>query len=509
MERFKARKIDLEAGENKVILNKSDASRLGLFSQSRVKVIKEVSTLTAIVEISRSLVESGEIGLLPQVLSKLSASEGDTLSVVPKGKPASVEHIREKLQGKELSEHAIREIISDITDRKLSDIELSAYVSGIYAHGMNLRETKDLTMAMIETGDVIEFDKHPIFDHHSIGGVPGNKITLLIVPIVAAAGLMIPKTSSRAISSAGGTADIFEVLANVTLNLHEIKSITEEIGGVIAWGGAVNLAPSDDLIIRAEYPLRIDPYAQVLASVLSKKKATGVEYLVMDIPVGPHTKVKSMEMGRKYARDFMALGDEIGIKVRSALSYGGQPVGDAVGPAVEAMEAMAALEGLDVPNSLIEKSTELAGMILEQGGIAQGRGKEKACKLLSSGKALEKMKEIIQYQGGDPDITSSLVPVGKHTYEYLAVNDGYIGSVNNHDIIEIVRASGAPYHKGGGLILNKKRGDKVEKDELLFTIYSENENKLREASKLALHLEPLSIEGMILEKHPDHRSVWS
>ncbi|MFO8110812.1 MAG: AMP phosphorylase [Thermoplasmata archaeon] len=509
MEKFTARKIDLEAGENKVILNRVDANRLGLRSQSRVKLIKDKNSVTTIVELSDTLVKKGEIGMLHQVSRKISAEEGEELTVVPKGKPASVEHIREKLEGKELSEHAIREIISDITDRKLSDIEVSAYVSGVYAHGMNLREIKDLITAMIDTGDTIEFDKGPIFDHHSIGGVPGNKITLLIVPIVAAAGLLIPKTSSRAISSAGGTADIFEVLANVTLTLSEIKDITEEIGGTIAWGGAVNLAPSDDLIIRIEYPLRVDPYALVLSSVLSKKKATGAEYLVMDIPVGPHTKVTSLEKGRRYSRDFMALGEEIGIKVRCALSYGGQPIGDTIGPAVEAMEAMAALEGKDVPNSLIEKSTELAGMILEQGGIADGRGKDEAVKILNSGKALEKMKEIIHYQGGDADITSDDVEIGKHSYEFCSVDDGYVGSVNNHGIIEIVRATGAPYRKGGGIMLNKKRGDKVEKDELLFTIYSDNEKKLKEALKLSRHLNPLAIEGMILEKHPDYRAVWS
>jgi len=193
--------------------------------------------------------------------------------------------------------------------------------------------------------------------------------------------------------------------------------------------------------------------------------------------------------------------------VRCALSYGGQPIGEAVGPAVEAREALAALEGKYVPNSLIEKSTELAGMILEQGGAPQGKGKEEAKDILKDGRALEKMKEIIEYQGGDPSITSDQVDIGKYSHEIRSVEDGYIGEVNNHGIIGIVRAAGAPYHKCGGLILNNKRGDKVERDEVLFTIYSENKNRLKEAVKLAKHLNPLSIEGMILEKHPDYKTV--
>ncbi|MFW6304179.1 MAG: AMP phosphorylase [Candidatus Saliniplasma sp.] len=504
---LKGKKIDIEAGEHTVILNNKDAKRLGVRSQSRVRIDNKGNSTGAIVETSDTMVKEGEIGLLENVFKEVSAKEDDILKIVTAGRPESIEHIKEKLEGKELSEHAIKEIIQDITDQRLSDIELSAYVCGVYSNGMTNKEIKNLILAMIETGDTIEFDKNPVFDHHSIGGVPGNKITLLIVPIVAAAGMMIPKTSSRAISSAGGTADIFEVLADVTLSTDEIKRIAEDVGGTIAWGGGVNLAPSDDIIIRAEYPLRIDPYPQVLASVLSKKKATGADYLVMDIPVGPNTKVEDMDMGRKYARDFVSLGEDIGIRVRCALSYGGQPVGAAVGPAVEAKEALMALEGKEVPTSLIEKSTALAGMVLEQGGIREGKGKEEAKRILESGEALTKMKEIIEAQGGDPDVTSEDVHLGKHTKDILATDEGYVGSIHNGDIIQIVRSAGAPHDKGAGLILNKKKGDKVEVDDVLFTIYSDHGKKLKEAVKLSKHLNPINIEGMILECHPELKTV--
>ncbi len=502
---LKAKKIDLVAGEHIVILNKKDVEKIGLRSQARVNVSKGGKTSRAVVDSSESLVEKGEIGLVNKVIDDLEAEEGDRLTVKQTGRPESVEHIREKLEGKELSTHAINEIIEDIVEKRLSDIELSAYVSGTYSQGMNNREIKDLINAMIDTGDVIEWDEHPIFDHHSIGGVPGNKITLLIVPIVAAAGLTIPKTSSRAISSAGGTADIFETLTNVVLSTEEIKSISEDIGGVIAWGGAVNLAPSDDMIIRAEYPLRIDPYPQVLASVLSKKKATGAEYLVMDIPVGPETKVESRELGRKYARDFVSLSEEIGIETRCALSYGGQPVGRAIGPAIEAKEALRALEGKDVPSSLIEKSTKLAGMVLEQGGINDG--KKEAARILNSGEALDKMKQIIDRQGGDPEVTSNDVEIGEYSREIYSNEEGYVDSINNSQIIKIVRCAGGPHCKGAGILLRKKKGDKVEEDELLYTVYSEQKSDLEDAVKMANHLKPLKVEGMILEEHPHLKKV--
>ncbi|MFP3872682.1 MAG: AMP phosphorylase [Candidatus Natronoplasma sp.] len=503
--KLKAKKIDLESGKHVVILHRKDAERLGIRSQSRVTVDNKGNMTTAVVETSETLIDEGEIGLVEKVIDDIQAVDDDALVVNPTGRPDSVEHIKEKLEGKELSTHAINEIIQDIVEARLSDIELSAYVSGVYSQGMNNRETKDLINAMIKTGDTIEWDEHPVFDHHSIGGVPGNKITLLIVPIVAAAGMMIPKTSSRAISSAGGTADIFETLTDVTLSVEQIKEITQDVGGVIAWGGAVNLAPSDDMIIRAEYPLRIDPYPQVLASVLSKKKATGAEYLVMDIPVGANTKVESRELGRKYATDFVSLSEEIGIETKCALSYGGQPVGRAVGPAIEAKEALMALEGKEVPSSLIEKSTTLAGMVLEQGGVRDG--KEEAKRLLKNGDALDKMKQIIDRQGGDPEVSSEDVQVGEHSRDVCSMEEGYVDSINNGEIINIVRAAGGPHCKGAGLMLEKKKGDKVEKGEVLYTVYSELENDLEKAVKMANHLKPLKVEGMILEEHPGLQKI--
>lgn len=502
---LKTKTIDIDARDQMVILNLKDSKEMGATSQDRVNLNHGNKKLTAVVKTSETLVDVGEVGLLKDVCEKLGVEGGESITVKPAGQPESVEHIIEKLQGRELSEHGIREIIQDIVDHRLSDIELSAYVSGTYSQGMNQREIKHLIDAMVETGDTIEFERHPVFDHHSIGGVPGNKITLLIVPIVAAAGMMIPKTSSRAISSAGGTADIFETLANVDLSIGEIKEIAEDVGGTIAWGGAVNLAPSDDIIIRAEYPLRIDPYPQVLASVLAKKKAAGAEYLVMDIPVGPNTKVESIELGRKYARDFVSLGEEIGIETSCALSYGGQPIGNTIGPAIEAKEALMALEGKSVPSSLIEKSTTLAGMVLEQGEIKDG--KEEAKSILESGKALDKMKEIIDRQGGDPEISSNEVEIGQYSKDILSKDEGYVDSINNDEMIQIVRAAGGPNSKKAGISLNKKKGDKVDNDEELYTIFSDHESKLKKAVDLANHLKPLKVEGMILEKHPDIKKI--
>lgn len=504
---FKVKKIDLCAGEYTVILHERDAKELGVRNLDRVKVVGKKTSITAIVETTDAIVEEKEVGLLEIGYDTLEINEGDNVELLPATRPMSVDYIKKKMNGLDLSAEEIRAIVRDIVERNLSDIELAAYVTSAYICGMNLKEITELTKAMVETGDTIEIDKKPVYDFHSIGGVPGNKVTLLVVPIVAAAGLFIPKTSSRAISSACGTADIFEVLANVTLKASEIKNITESVGGVIAWGGGVNIAPADDIIIRAEYPLAIDPYSQVIASVMAKKKAVGADYFLLDIPIGPHTKVPNEETAKKYARDFMDLGEGLNMRVECAITYGGQPIGRAIGCSMEAREALMALEGKEVSSSVIEKATGLAGIMLDMGGVVHGSGKEYARKLLDSGKALEKLKEIIQAQSGNPDVTSDDMEEGKYTYEMIAGTGGYVLDIHNKNMVKIARAAGAPKDKGAGIMLNKKGGDKVDKGEVLFTIYADNKRKLDNAKVDANTLMPMKIEGMILQKIPSFHGV--
>ncbi|MGD0056734.1 MAG: AMP phosphorylase [Methanomassiliicoccales archaeon] len=505
--KLKARYIDMDTGELTAVLHEEDCMELGVREQDRVKIKHETKdTITAIVHTTDSVVNPGEIGILGKTFTTLHAESGEEVEVLCTGRPESVDCIKKKMDGGELSTEEIRNLVGDIAARNLSNIEMSAYVTALHINGMNLRETVDLTIAMVESGETIEFDRSPVFDFHSVGGVPGNKVTLIIVPIVAAAGFLIPKTSSRAISSAGGTADIVEVFAPVEFSSSDLKRIAEKVGGTLAWGGSMNLAPADDLIIRVEYPLGIDPHAQLLASVMSKKKAAGADYVVIDIPMGEGTKVKNMDEARAYARDFIDLGEALGIKVECAVTYGGQPVGRAIGPSLEAREAISILEGeKKYPGSVIEKSCGLAGMLLELGGI--GNGVERAKEILESGRALKKFKEIVQAQGGDPNVKSKDIKVGQYTYDVAARKSGYVSAINNKDLVRIARLAGAPKDKGAGILLNKKRGHQVEMGETLYTIYAENELKLERAADMARRTDSVSIEGMLLAKIPSFSRV--
>lgn len=498
--KLNAKYIDMDTGEITALMHDSDAAELGVREKDRVRIVHEGSGMVAILNTSDSFVKKGEIGLLGQAFKVIGPEEGETIDVFASPRPESVEYIKKKMDGLELSKDEINVLVKDIASHNLSSIELSAYVTSLQINGMNIRETADLTMAMVETGETIKFDKGPVYDFHSIGGCPGNKITLLIVPILAAAGCLIPKTSSRAISSAAGTSDIVEVFTNVDLDSRMLKQISEQVGGVMAWGGSLNLAPADDVIIKAEYPLGIDPHAQLLASVMSKKKAVGADYLLIDIPMGDGTKVPTMEGAKQYAKDFIELGEKLGIKVEAAITYGGQPVGRAIGPALEAREAIMILEGAKSPNSVIEKTITLSGMLFDMGN-GHG-GEDKARQILESGKALAKFREIVAAQGGEADISSDDIKIGQFTVDILAKKSGYLNKIKNKDLVKVARAAGSPRDKGAGLILNKKVGSKVDAGETLFSIYADNEAKLNDAKGLAQRLEPMIIEGMVLARVP-------
>ncbi|MFB0559916.1 MAG: AMP phosphorylase [Candidatus Lokiarchaeia archaeon] len=498
---FKAKLIDISTGLKAVLLNKNDALNLGVRPHDRIKVKTAKKEITAIVNVTDSYVNQGEIGITPPLRNFLKCSSGETMEITTTSIPSSMEYIHKKIRGESLDYNEILAIIQDIVDGNLSKLEISAFVLSQQFVGMSMDEIEYLSRSMVETGEKIDFDE-PAFDKHSVGGVPGNKVSLLIVPIVAAAGLLIPKTSSKAITSPSGTADTMEVLAPVSFRADELQELVKKTRGVLVWGGALNLAPADDLIIQVEHPLRIDPTSQMIASIIAKKYSVGIDNMVLDIPVGEGTKMENMEEGERFANMFVEIAKRLKITAYSGLTYAGQPVGHAVGPALEAKEALAALMG-GGPTSLIEKSTALAGFLLELGGVArENKGQDYARDVLRSGKALEKMREIIEAQGGDPNVKPEDIPIGEHVASIEAKADGYVTEVDNKIITRIAQTAGAPRDKGAGVVLKHKIGYKVSRGDKLLSIYAEKESKLREATALATRTLPIIVEGMLLQKLP-------
>lgn len=497
---FEAKPLDAETEQHSILLNSKDAESLGVQTGDHVKISISEQDLFATVNLFDSLVKEGEVGTFAKVTESLGLKEGDRIIVNHVSSPKSSDYIRKMMKGAELSSGEIHAIIRDVVNGKLSMIEKSAFLVTQEIRGMTMEETAALTQSMIDTGETTDIKKKPVMDVHSIGGVPGNKYSLVTVPIVAAAGLTIPKTSSRAITSPAGTADLMEVLADVSLSLEEISEIVEKTGGVLAWGGAVNLAPSDDILINVERPLKIDPRCQLLASVLSKKLAMSSEKILIDIPTGAGAKIESEEDAEDLAYDFMNLGHELGVEVETAMTYGGQPLGHSIGPGLETREALKMLQG-EGPTSLAEKATNLAGILLEMAGKASpGTGKDKALEILNSGKAYEKFLEITEAQGGDPNIKIDDLPLGDKKEIVRAKSDGYVKRISNSRITEIACAAGAPNDKGAGLKVLKKEGLEIKKGEPLLEIYAEYEKKLDDALTIAKNDPPIRVEGMLLDR---------
>jgi AMP phosphorylase len=498
---LKSKLIAVEAEKPIVILNSEDAQEIDVRPLDRVELAKGRKRGTAIVNITDQFIQQGSIGLYAEIAEHMDAGTGDKIEVSPSAPPSSLVYIRQKLSGKPLNDEAMRKIVRDTVDRKLSEIEMTAFVTALYNHGMTTGEVASLSKAMTFTGKTLDLGKRMIFDKHSIGGVPGDKTSMMLVPIIGAAGLTIPKTSSRAITSPAGTADRFECMAPVELTFEEIKEVVRKINCCLVWGGAVDLAPADDLFIKIEYPLSIDPL--LLPSVMSKKKAVGAKYLVIDIPTGEGTKVKTTKEAESLAERFIALGKKLGIRTVGASTFGEQPIGQGIGPALEAREALSILMTGKGPADTIDKVCDVAGMLLDF-KLKRGGSKE-ALRLIKTGKAYEKLKKIIETQGGDPKIKPEDIPIGPECADVKSNMSGVVSWIDNHAIVEISRAAGTPKDKGSGILLKKKVGDRVKRGETLFTIYAEKKYKLERALGIAKETRAVGVgqkHDMLLEKIP-------
>jgi len=495
-----AKPINLEVGGKFiVIINKEDAEFLGLHSLDRVRLKFRERELTAIADETAKFTMKGEIVTNDDVTNFFDLKGGEHIEIFPEKELESVTYIKQKISGARLEYEKIKSIVKDVVDKKISGIELSAFVTTLYTRGLSIDEAVNLSRAMVETGRKFKFPEKLICDKHSIGGFPGDKTSLIVVPIIAAAGLTIPKTSSRAITSPCGTADRMEVLAPVNLSLEEIEDVVQKTNGCLVWGGSLDLAPADDAFIQIEYPLGIDPL--LLPSIMSKKKAIGAQYVVIDIPTGKETKVKTSEEAHELADDFIELGKHLGIHVACGITFGDQPLGYCIGPALEAKEALLTLQGRG-PKDLVRKSTMLCDILFEMVGAKDGGA---ALEILKSGRAEKKMKEIIGAQGGNPEIKPEDIKIGDNFVDVKSDCDGNVLWIKNSSIVTIARGAGAPKDRGAGMHLNVKMGDSVKRGDVLFRIYSDNNTRLNEAFGLAEEFKPIVVgkhfeEKMLLDK---------
>lgn len=505
MTKYKIKKISIEP-KDIVIISKTYNKHVVPQVKFRLSIGQNEIPISNLLKLD-GVIQENEIGLSKTLIRRLKAKEGDELNLQPqtRGVSRSYSVIKQQLSHPRMpyEKDEIENIVHDITTGSLTPLESSVFITAQIFQEWSLNEIKYLTQAIAFSGQTVNWDDGIIYDKHSLGGVPGNKVTLLIVPIIAAAGLTIPKTSSRAITSPSGTADTIEAMGcDIEFTIDEMVEVAHQVGGLIAWTGGLNIVPADEKIIRnVQFPLGFDPEPMMMASIISKKLAMGVKFLVLDIPCGPGTKVANIDEGKRIAHRFSELGQQLDIKIESGITYGNQPIGHAIGPALEAREALSALKTPRMASeSLIGKSTALAGILLEMSGKSHmGSGQELALQLLNSGKAYEKFQEILEAQNADPKIVPDDIEIGSSVYEYLAPQNGWVVEINNKVIVRAARAAGAPMDKRAGIIFLKKM-DSVVRGEVIFRIHASNEKKLAFAVTELTKEPPIVIEGMLLAR---------
>jgi len=472
--KLKVKFLKLSAGLPVAMLNKKTADRIGVHAHDRILIrtlTKRLKEVFSVVNIIEKVVKENEI-------------------LVSFEAPRSLNFIKNKLNKQVLNSRQIKVIIRDVVSNSLSEAEIALFVSAMYKNGMNFNEVVFLIKAILETGSKLGLKGKKIVDKHSIGGVAGNRTTPIVVAICAAAGLVMPKNSSRAITSAAGTADVIETIARVDFSIPELRKIIKKTNACLIWGGGLGIVPADSKIIRVEKILKIDPEAQLLASIMSKKLAMGSNYILIDIPYGKGAKV-SRAKALDLKKQFEKLGKYFKKKLKVVLTDGSQPIGNGIGPALELIDVVKVLDpDEEGPEDLDNKSLFLAGQILEMAGKAKRKkGMAIAREILDSGKAFKKFNEIINAQGRKVE----RIHLGEYKKNILSKKNGRIVEIDNRKINNMARVAGCPADKFAGLYLHKHVKDEVCKKEKILTVYAESKPRLRQAIKFYKTMKPIVI----------------
>ncbi|KZY39416.1 thymidine phosphorylase [Oleiphilus sp. HI0043] len=465
----------------------------GFYAQSRVRITTEKNSIIATVNmVTNGDLSRQEVGLSESAWKLLSADEGER-AYFSHAKPAdSMSAVSGKVYGNSFNDYSSKHIIHDITRGYYSDIQLAAFVTACAGNRLNTDEIISLTKAMVDAGSQLEWGSEKVMDKHCVGGLPGNRTTPIVVAIVSAAGLIMPKTSSRGITSPAGTADTMETLAPVTLSIEQMRSVVEQEGGCIAWGGSVSLSPADDILIRVERALDLDSEGQLVASVISKKVAAGSTHALIDLPVGITAKVRDMDYATKLSTQLERSSEALGLKISCLMTDGQQPVGFGIGPALEAQDILTVLQNSPLaPQDLRQRALLIAAKILEMGDAAEpNHCLDRATEILDSGKAWTKFQAICEAQGGMRE-----PPKAPYRHEVFSDKQGIVCYINNRFISKLAKLAGAPSAAAAGILFKTHLGDIVDIGTPLFELHAETKGELEYAIDfLSAHPDAIRIE---------------
>lgn len=443
----------------------------------KVSIRAKINVVTGL-----NLIRPDEIGLSAGAFKKLAMPEGTLLTLERTPSPESLSALREKISGKTIDEKKINAIVRDMSEDRYNNREISAFLVAA-SQSLELDEVESLSRARANHSSKMTWSSDLVVDKHSMGGVPGSRITMIVIPIVAAQGMVIPKTSSRAITSAAGTADAMEVVARVDLTVGEVREVVDRANGCIVWNGQLNHSPVDDVMNSITRPLGIDSTKWAVASILSKKLAAGSTHVIIDIPVGPGMKTSTRVEGEELAELFEVVGKRLGLTVRAMVTDASRPIGNGVGPALEVRDVYRVLRNDKAASAdLREKALKFASNILEwSSSVTIGEGEKRARELLETGAALNALERIIDAQGRH----ESPVTPGVLIHEVIAKSSGRITGINPRKISEIARRAGAPVDKSAGIDLLYAVGEEVTVGQPLFLIHGSIEAEFQAAIDIA------------------------
>ena len=422
-----------------------------------------------------------------------------------------LEIIEKKRDKKELSKEEIEYFIEGYTHEKIADYQAAAFIMAIYLNGMTKQETTDLTIAMANSGEKLDLSSlnEVIVDKHSTGGV-GDKVSLILLPLVASLGVPVAKMSGRGLGFTGGTVDKLESIPGYQtgIDIHSFVENVEKVG-ISMISQTLNLAPADKKI----YSLRdsiscVESIPLIASSSMSKKIASGAQKIVLDVTCGSGAFMQSKERAEELAKEMIEIGRLANKETVCILTNMDEPLGHAVGNSLEVIEAIRFLKG-DMLEDVREVVLELGAYMVKLAGKGENIEENKARLLenIENGKGYEKFIQLVENQGGNSSYIKDTNQFTKANYieNVYSQKNGYVQSMNAKEIGKIVCDLGAGrirkednIDNAVGIILNKKVSDKVEKDDLLVTIYANSKEKLEEAKKNLL--EVIKIENKEIEK---------
>ncbi|ANY14924.1 thymidine phosphorylase family protein [Bordetella pseudohinzii] len=485
---MRATRMRLHAQHQPIALMRADChvSRSeGLSSRSQVLITADGREVQALLyQVDSELLAEDEVALSEDAWDALGIADGAIVQVRHPPVLESLAGVRQRIYGRRLGQEDMTAIVRDVVRGRYTDVHLSAFLTATATLPLSIDETIFLTRAMVDVGGRLSWDAPIVVDKHCVGGLPGNRTTPLVVAIAAANGLVMPKTSSRAITSPAGTADTMEMLAPVDLSIEQLQQVVRAEGGCVAWGGAMHLSPADDIFVRVERELDIDTEGQLIASVLSKKIAAGATHVVIDIPIGPTAKVRSREAAERLAAHLTETASHFGLALRCLYTDGSQPVGQGIGPALEARDVLAVLRNEPGrPQDLRERAALVAGAVLELGGAAPaGQGEALALRTLDSGLAWEKFARICAAQGGlrEP-------PQAAHVEPLVAPQAGRVVHIDNRKLSRLAKLAGAPERPAAGVSLRLRLGDEVSRGQPWLFLHAQTRGEMAYALEYARH----------------------